>query len=50
MMTDEMQSLTVRVDQGDASARCELGRLMRKHQRTTCKQSIPALLSSCGDG
>lgn len=47
MMTDEVGSITQRIDQGDEAARCELGRLMRKHERAACKQSIPTLLSSC---
>ncbi len=47
MMTDEVQSLTFRIDQGDEAARCELGRLMKKHQPRTCRETSKGLVTRC---
>lgn len=46
---DSLGDLPMRVDAGEATARCELGRLMRRHARRACHGSIPRLVASCGD-
>jgi hypothetical protein len=45
--TDVMRALTVRVDQGDEAARCELSRRMRRHARAVCATTARGLARSC---
>ena len=47
METDEVRELTLRVDQGDEAARCELGRLMRAHAPRACEHTADSLAASC---
>jgi hypothetical protein len=50
MTTDLVTDITVRIDLGQESARCDLGQLMRRHEPKVCKGSIPSLLASCAEG
>jgi hypothetical protein len=45
--TPSLGPLTMRVDQGDAAARCELGRLMRRHARRPCADVSDGLVDAC---
>ncbi len=47
METDEVRDLTLRVDQGEEAARCELGRLMRAHAPRACARTADSLAASC---
>lgn len=47
--TASLGALTIRVDGGEEAARCELGRLMRRHARRACRGSSPGLVASCSD-
>ena len=47
MMTDEVQNLTIRMDQGDRGARCELGRLMHELAPESCETTADELVMRC---
>ena len=47
LITDEVGAITIRIDQGDPSARCELGQLMRQHEPETCSGSVSTLIHHC---
>jgi len=47
LQTRALTELTMRVDRGEAAARCQLGRLMRAHARRTCAHVSDGLVDDC---
>ena len=47
LATPSLAELTTRVDQGDESAWCELGRMMQTYAVAECAESMPGLLEAC---
>ncbi|MBV1856942.1 MAG: hypothetical protein KUG77_00930 [Nannocystaceae bacterium] len=43
-MSDEVQAVPLRIDQGDRAARCELGQLMRQYEAEVCRGSLETLV------